>query len=141
VKNTSFDEAVVVSSSTTIVVEVTEEEPEAKCKDITVNLVNGSYSNNSFADLVDDGSTAPVISVLSVSESSFDCDDLGLQTVTLTVIGSHGVSSSCEAGVTVQVDPSEQAIAKCQPTQIMNLMEGRIDISVADIDNGSTFGP
>jgi len=45
---------------------------------------------------------------LSVSPSSFDCGDLGMQTVTLTVTTSGGNSSTCTAVVTVEdkIDPT-----------------------------------
>lgn len=137
VNNTALGEVV---STSPITIEVNTDVPVAKCKNTTVNLVNGSYSNNNFANLINNGSTGFCDPVLSASRTSFNCDNLGLQIVTLTVTNSQGLSSSCEAGVTVQIDSAEQPTAKCQPTQTMNLMGGTVNINVEDIDNGSTFG-
>lgn len=137
VKNTILDEVI---STTPITIGINTDIPVAKCKNIAVNLVNGSYSNNDLAALLDNGSTGFCDLVFSASRSRFDCDDIGIQIVTLTVTNSQGLSSSCEAGVTVLVDAAEEPIARCQGTQTMNLMGGTVDISVEDIDNGSTFG-
>lgn len=48
---------------------------------------------------INDGSVC--VQSLFVSQDFFDCDDLGENTITLTVIGTNGVVDTCEATVTV----------------------------------------
>jgi len=71
--------------------------------DITVSLdFNGEYSLE--AEEVDGGSSASCGStlMLEVDPDAFDCDDIGDNTVTLTVTASGGGSASCDAVVTVE---------------------------------------
>ncbi|MCX2682066.1 T9SS type A sorting domain-containing protein [Galbibacter sp. EGI 63066] len=76
--------------------------PVANCQDITVTLdANGEVSI--IAEDIDNGSyddEGPVI--LSIDRTDFDCDDLGEQTVTLTVEDQNGATTTCEATVTVE---------------------------------------
>ncbi|MBX2877235.1 MAG: hypothetical protein KTR30_34260, partial [Saprospiraceae bacterium] len=137
VKNTSINAVV---QTYTFTVGVTNEAPKAVCKNITVDLTNGTYSNTGLANLIDGGSTGPCDPVLTASKTSFDCNDLGNNTVTLTSTGSHNLSSSCQANVRVQLSSSEQAVAKCKESPSFNLDEGTVVLSADDIDNGSSLG-
>ncbi len=75
--------------------------PIAICKDITVALdANGQASIT--AEDIDDGSTSSCGDVsLSISESSFNCSDLGANQVTLTVSNAIGITASCTSTVTI----------------------------------------
>src|SRR5690606_34972175 len=74
--------------------------PVASCQDITVSLTDGTATIN--ADDIDNGSTADCgIDSRSIDISAFDCDDIGTNTVTLTVEDNSGQQSTCEATVTV----------------------------------------
>ncbi|MEZ4920232.1 MAG: HYR domain-containing protein [Saprospiraceae bacterium] len=76
--------------------------PYAICEDITVELdANGEASI--VADDVDGGSTdnCDVVS-LSIDESMFDCEDVGMNTVALTVSDPAGNEQICYATVTVE---------------------------------------
>lgn len=122
----------------TITVGPTTEAPTASCKDITVSLQNGIYFNNSFANLINDGSSGPCDISLATSQTSFSCDDIGIKTVTLTVTGSNGPISTCESKVTVQLDPSDQPVAKCYTNRTFDLGGNTLNLSVNDIDNGGS---
>ncbi|GAA4743172.1 lectin-like domain-containing protein [Flavisolibacter ginsenosidimutans] len=76
------------------------EKPNAKCKNATVTLLNGSASIAP-AD-VNDGSTDNCgIQSVTVSPSTFNCSNIGANKVTLTVTDVHGNVSTCSATVTV----------------------------------------
>lgn len=76
----------------------------AQCKDATVSLdANGMAIVT--PQMVDNGSTVGCGSLnLSVSPNSFDCGDIGDQTVVLTVSNGFGTSETCTATVTVVDD-------------------------------------
>ena len=75
--------------------------PNAFCKDVTVQIVAGSAAVT--AAQVDNGSSdACSLASMSVSPSVFDCDDIGLNAVTLTVTDINDNFSTCGATVTVE---------------------------------------
>ncbi len=76
--------------------------PIARCRNITRSLgVNGTVTispnnvNNNSTD-ADSG-----VASFSLSQSNFDCDDIGENTVTLTVRDNNGNTDSCQAIVTI----------------------------------------
>ena len=74
--------------------------PDAICKPVTITLVGGTATI--IPSNVDNGSSdicSPV--TLSLSKTSFNCTNLGNNTVTLTVTDVSGNSSTCTAVVTV----------------------------------------
>ena len=88
--------------------------PTAVCQNITVQLdANGAATIT--ASQIDNGSSDNCgIALLSVSPSAFDCNDLGPNTVTLTVKDLNGNITTCSATVTVEdnIDPT----ITCAPT-------------------------
>ena len=75
--------------------------PTALCKDITLYLDANGFANIYAAD-VDNGSYDDCNSIiLSINELSFDCSQLGLNEVVLTVTDANNNVSSCTANVTV----------------------------------------
>ena len=84
--------------------------PTAVCQDVTVEF--DQYGTVSIsADDVDNGSSDVCGSVtIAIDTADFDCDDLGDNTVTLTVTDECGNSSTCTATVTVIV-PAEWTCA------------------------------
>ncbi|MEZ4686997.1 MAG: choice-of-anchor D domain-containing protein, partial [Bacteroidia bacterium] len=90
---------------------------------IAVNDVdNGSFDNCFIASR-------------TLSDSSFSCLDLGVQTVTMTATDGSGNSSSCSKTVTV-VD-STAPVAICSHPTIYLDASGNASISLADIDANS----
>ncbi|BFP42056.1 hypothetical protein FGF1_29010 [Flavobacteriaceae bacterium GF1] len=78
--------------------------PTALCKVATIRLDGGTATLTT--DHVDDGSNdACGTVVLSLSETDFTTADLGVNTVTLTVIDPNGNSETCDAMVIVE-DPA-----------------------------------
>lgn len=114
--------------------------PIALCKNITVTLVDGVYSNNNLASLVDNNSYDLCSDNLtfSVSKTSFDCEDVGQNVVTLTVMDDSGNSGQCNAGVTVVAEEGGAPIAHCKPDYTVSLIG--LGVSVPSINDGSTAG-
>ncbi|NAS14355.1 BspA family leucine-rich repeat surface protein [Poritiphilus flavus] len=110
--------------------------PMAQCHEVTLELdANGEA--NIPADLVDNGSSDACGSVsLELSPSSFTIDDLGANTVTLTVTDPNGNTNSCTSTVTV-VDATTPT-ASCQDITVELDATGRATIAVADVNNGSS---
>lgn len=90
--------------------------PVANCKNITVDLdINGNATITA-AD-VDNGSTDNCkIESLAISKNTFNCGNLGANTVILTVTDSNGNIATCTSTVTVQ-DKIAPTIAKCAVTR------------------------
>ena len=109
--------------------------PIASCQDITVQL-NASGNASITAANIDNGSNdACGIASLVVSDSSFDCSNVGLNTVTLTVTDVNGNVSTCTSTVTVQ--DSVAPVASCQDITVQLDATGNASITAANIDNGS----
>ncbi|MCB0662424.1 MAG: hypothetical protein KDC24_06775 [Saprospiraceae bacterium] len=76
--------------------------PTASCKDVTVTLDDNGMVMIMPAD-IDNGSNGPCfINTFNVSPNKFNCDNVGANTVTLTVTDFKDYSSSCTATVTVE---------------------------------------
>ncbi|WP_276133024.1 choice-of-anchor L domain-containing protein [Polluticoccus soli] len=79
--------------------------PTAVCQNYTLNLVNGMGTVTP-ANVNNGSSDNCEIQSMSVSPNSFTCEDAGENVVTLTVTDIHGNSSTCNATVTVQYQPT-----------------------------------
>ncbi len=91
---TSHTQTVVISDNTA---------PEVTCNDITVQLdANGSATIT--VDDINGGTTDACsdIDTMFISQATFDCDNVGENEVTLTVIDECGNVSTCTATVTVE---------------------------------------
>ncbi|MFM2136683.1 MAG: hypothetical protein RL021_2083, partial [Bacteroidota bacterium] len=109
--------------------------PTAACKNITIQL-NASGTATIVAADVDNGSAdACGIASLSVSKTSFDCTNIGANTVTLTVTDNNGNTSTCTSTVTVQDVTAPNAL--CQNITVLLYSTGTASITAADINNGS----
>ena len=121
----------------TVIIEETEA-PMCVTQDITVNILDGQTSVSINPADVDDGSSdgCGTVTLVSVVPSSFTCDDLGENTVTLTVEDTNGNTSECTALVTVGdlVPPTCNA-----GTFTITLTDtGSVTVAGEDLDNGST---
>lgn len=91
------------SSSCTAIVTVEDNiVPTISCQDITVQLDASGNANISVFDIDGGSSDACGIATSSIDISAFDCDDLGINSVTLTVSDLNGNVATCVANVTVQ---------------------------------------
>jgi hypothetical protein len=109
--------------------------PVALCQNVTVTL-DASGNATVTAAQVDNGSNdACGIASLSLSQTSFDCSQVGANTVTLTVTDTNGNVSTCDATVTV-VD-NTAPIALCQNVTVGLDASGNAVVTAAQVDNGS----
>ncbi len=110
--------------------------PTARAKNIYLDLNSSGFATLS-ANQVNNGSyDACGISTKTVSPSSFNCSNVGVNTVTLTVWDTHGNSASTTAIVTVRdrVNPA----ARCKTATIYLDATGTATLTPAQVNNGST---
>ncbi|MDC8003286.1 T9SS type A sorting domain-containing protein [Aureisphaera galaxeae] len=110
--------------------------PVAMCQDIVIQLddngeasIDGMSINNGSSDPDGDDIT------FSVSPSSFNCSDIGANSVTLTVMDTAGNTDSCSAVVTIEDSISPTAI--CQNITIELDENGQATLEPMDVDAGS----
>jgi len=111
--------------------------PVAFCRNIEAELGPGGTVTITAAQ-VDAGSYDPDGTIVSrsVTPNSFDCTMIGSVTVTLTVTDSEGLSSSCDATVTV-VDKMPPVLS-CRNITLYLDESGHASLSASDIDNNSS---
>ncbi len=104
--------------------------PVVACRDLTLYLdANGSASTTT-GD-VDNGTYDNCSFTSSLSASSFDCNDIGIQAVTFTAIDPSNNSDSCTAKITVQ-DSSAPALT-CNDIQVSLDGTGLAVVSFGDV--------
>lgn len=115
--------------------------PEVICQDVTVAIQSNGLAIIT-AEAIDNGSNDACGEVmLSLDTTSFDCNDLGANTVTLTVVDENGNSASCTATVTVTDTNNFCAnvpTAVCQPVTLDAGSTCEADAVASDFDGGST---
>ncbi len=133
---TATDDANRTSSCTFKVIAIDNSAPTAVCKNYTaylstngtiniaaLNLDNGSYDNCGIANM-------------TVSPNSFNCSNIGDNTVTFTVFDNSGNSDSCTATVTVVDNTLPTMICK-NHVVVVDAITRVATIKASDIDNGS----
>ncbi|WP_319479816.1 HYR domain-containing protein [uncultured Draconibacterium sp.] len=110
--------------------------PTALCKDIIVELDASGNATITAGDIDNGSSVVCGTPTLSIDQSTFDCNDVGTQTVILTVSDQNGNSSQCTATVTVQDNILPTVV--CQDIIVALDASGAATIAAADIDNGSS---
>src|SRR5690606_30028860 len=123
-----------IATATVTVEDVTA--PVVATRNLTIQLDATGNASITAAD-IDNGSTdACGIASMTLDKSSFDCGDVGANTVTLTITDSSGNSGSATAIVTV-----EDVTAPVVETRNITIQldaTGTASITAAKIDNGST---
>ena len=110
--------------------------PDAQCQDITIQLDNNGAASIT-TDQINNGSSDNCGAIsLSLNQTSFDCNNVGNNTVTLTVNDANGNSSTCDATVTIEDDSAPIAVCKNLTANLNNA--GILDITANQIDNGSS---
>ncbi|WNH10977.1 HYR domain-containing protein [Thalassobellus suaedae] len=110
--------------------------PTATCKPYTAVLsANGTVTISALD--IDNGSydNCGIIN-RTVSPSSFNCDNIGDNTVTFTVFDNAGNSDSCTATVTIVDNTAPTMICK-NFVVVVNAITRIATIKASDIDNGS----
>ena len=111
--------------------------PVALCNDITVSLDANGQAQITASD-IDAGSTdnCNIASVtLDGNVGDYDCDSVGVSTVTLIVTDVNGNSDSCTANVTIQ--DTIAPVALCNDITVTLDGNGQAQITASDIDAGS----
>ena len=110
--------------------------PIAICQDITVQLDAAGIATIVAAD-IDNGSTdACGIASTTIDVTSFDCSNVGPNTVTLTITDINGNTSTCTS--TVTVEDNDGPVASCQNITVQLDPTGNATITSADVDGGSS---
>ncbi len=124
------------SDSTTAVVTIEDNiAPTVITQDVTVQLDVTGLATITVSDIDNNSTDNCAIQNISLDVTSFDCNDLGDNTVTLTVVDIFGNSATETATVTV-----EDATAPSVVTQNIAIQldaDGQANIAAQDIDNGS----
>ncbi len=110
--------------------------PVAGCKDITVALDENGQVKIEAEDIDDNSTDNCVIDSMTISQSEFDCYDLGSNQIVLTVTDEEGYVGTCEATVTVEDTLAPDA--KCMDITVALDSSGQVTITADDVDNGST---
>jgi hypothetical protein len=125
-----------VSTCTTIVTVEDNVAPVAICQDVTVQLdANGNGSTT--ATIVDNGSSdACGIASLVLSQTAFNCSEVGVNAEILTVTDINGNVSTCSTTVTVEDNVAPVAI--CQDVTVQLDATGNGSTTATAVDNGSS---
>ncbi len=127
-----------VSTCTTVVTVEDSLSPIANCAaPFTLQLDANGSASITVSDIDNGSSDNCGISSMAIDKDTFDCSDIGENTVTLTVTDSSGNVSTCTTVVTVE--DSLSPIANCAAPFTLQLdANGSASITVWDIDNGSS---
>ncbi|MBN8679503.1 MAG: HYR domain-containing protein [Chitinophagales bacterium] len=110
--------------------------PTVVCKNATVNLNASGLANITTGDVFQSATdNCGSVNQTSVVPSSFNCTNLGANTVTLTVTDGGGNTSTCTATVTVRdlIVPT----MLCKNATIQLGANGQATLTTAQVNNGS----
>ncbi|BFP42069.1 hypothetical protein FGF1_29140 [Flavobacteriaceae bacterium GF1] len=111
-------------------------DPSSACKDTTVQLNTNGNATIDTSD-IDAGSTDNSGTViLSLDTNSFDCSDVGTNTVTLTVADSSNNAVTCTA--TVSVEDKIPPMVACQPVTLELDANDEATLDASLLDDGSS---
>jgi gliding motility-associated-like protein len=112
------------------------EPPVANCVAAFTVQLDATGNASITADMIDDGSTDNCeIASIEIDQTSFDCSNIGENTVTLTVIDESGNKSTCEA--TLTVEDVEAPVVLTQDISVELDSKGNATITTEDINEGS----
>jgi hypothetical protein len=136
VEFTATDECFNTSTCTfTITVEDTEA-PVVNCNDLTVQLDEFGTASITAEDVDGISTDNCGVATLSIDVDTFDCSNVGANTVVLTVTDVHGNAATCSATVMVEdITPPE---VFCQDLTVALDADGLAVITGMDLDAGST---
>lgn len=109
--------------------------PTVNTKDVTVTLSNGQGSIT-ISDVNDNSTDNCSIASIGLDKTTFDCSNLGTNTVTLTVTDDQGNTSTGTATVTV-VETDAPTVVTRDITVALDA-NGEATITAQQVDNGSS---
>ncbi|OWY24852.1 hypothetical protein C7N43_15525, partial [Sphingobacteriales bacterium UPWRP_1] len=110
--------------------------PTAVCQNITVQLQTGG-SVNVAASAVNNGSSDNCGTItLALSQTTFTCSNIGVNTVVLTVTDANSNTATCSATITVQDNIAPLAV--CQPVTVQLNSGGAASVTGTQVNNGSS---
>jgi len=125
------------SNSATAIVTVEDvTAPVVVTRNITIQLDATGNASITASDIENSSSDTCGIASMTLDKSSFDCGDVGANTVTLTVTDSNGNTDSATA--IVRVEDVTAPVVVTRNIAIQLDATGNASITAADIDNGST---
>ncbi|MES2800795.1 MAG: HYR domain-containing protein [Bacteroidota bacterium] len=132
---TVTDQSGNASTCTAIVTIVDNTNPNALCQNISINLdaLGAASITPAMIDIMSNDNCG--VASLAVSNSTFDCTNVGANTITLTVTDPSGNSSTCNSVVTVSDVTAPAAL--CQNVTVNLDAMGLASVTPAMIDNGS----
>lgn len=107
--------------------------PQVICQDITVQLDIDGNATITVDDIDNGSSAASGIVSLDISKTDFTCDDVGDNTVTLTLVDNNGVSVSCTSTVTVE-DVSEPNFFCLNTITVQLDTNGEASLNIDELD-------
>jgi HYR domain/Secretion system C-terminal sorting domain/SprB repeat len=120
-------------SATILIQDVTP--PSATCQPVTINLNASGVGTVTGAQVNNNSTDACGIGTLAVSPGSFGCNNVGANTVTLTVTDVNNNTATCTAAVTVVDVVAPTAV--CQNLTVNLNASGAGTITAAQLNNGS----
>jgi hypothetical protein len=131
------DEAGNVGTCEVTVIVVDNTAPEAVCADAFEVSLDASGAASVTVEDIDAGSNDNCeVTGMSIDGGSFDCSNIGANTVTLTVADASGNESSCTTEVTVVDDSAPDA--QCADASVELDATGAGSVTTGDIDAGSS---
>ncbi|MBL0019883.1 MAG: HYR domain-containing protein, partial [Bacteroidetes bacterium] len=126
-------------NSSTCLANVTVEDtvaPVAVCQNVTVQLDNAGNGSTTAA-AVNGGSLDNCgLATVSLSQTTFNCTEVGANTEVLTVTDVYGNATTCITTITVEDNVAPAAICQNLTVQLDN--QGNANITPVQVNNGST---
>jgi HYR domain-containing protein/type IX secretion system substrate protein len=110
-------------------------QPVATCNDLTIELDGNGLASITAAQ-VGGGVSICGIDTTWLDKYDFTCVNVGVNTVTLTVMDNSGNMTTCAA--TVNVEDNEAPTAKCKNITVQLDANGQSSINTVDVNNGSS---
>jgi hypothetical protein len=115
--------------------------PAALCKNATAEIQANEQANITAANINNGSNDNCGVQTVSASQTNFDCDNIGTNTVFLTVTDINGLTASCSATVTI-TDPNSFCCAPpdaiCKAATVQLGAGGTATIMAAMVNNNST---
>ena len=109
--------------------------PTVKTKDVTLSLDNSGNATLTAEQVNDNSSDDFGIAHMEISKSTFNCSNVGENTVILTVTDNNGNTETAEATITVVDNTAPVVVTKNITATLIN---GEVQITAADVNDGSS---